>query len=153
MGDKDFAKDNDFQHHLNDDWHIVHGLWVQIRGYLDRNLLRLNWKTTPQSLTLTNDSAWHELDLTAYTSSKTVAVIISIGQLSSGGRWFTLRTRKKGSSADYEGIFSYNIDNHTIENFGGQILQAVDGGQVLEYNLARECNPGVYLVGYWDTAA
>jgi hypothetical protein len=157
MGDKDFAKDNDFQHHLNDDWHIVHGLWVQIRGYLDRNLLRLNWKTTPQLLTLTNDDAWHDLDVTAYTSAKCTAVILAV-RWTTGGRWANFYTRLNGSSADYEGIagFSYHASGPLDvlgDNAGCQIIQKVDADGIFEYKLAKEGTFDVYLVGYWDTAA
>lgn len=161
MKESGFAKQDDLNFHKKEDWHSVHGLWPQIKDYLDRNIPRYHQLATPVSLagSMTGDGAWHDLDLTSNTSSTCFKVKLLCRLSESGNsRWVMLYTRKKGSSANYEGGFALELEDSVpgsvkIKNFVGEIDQGVDTGQVLEYKRSNEGTLEVYLVAYWDYAA
>jgi hypothetical protein len=79
MKGQELAKQTDLEFHLKTDWHVVHGLWDQIRAFLDRKVsAKQKSPATDIGSSLTCDDAWHDFDFTSLTSSTATWAILSI---------------------------------------------------------------------------
>lgn len=154
------AKERVLRDHTNKDWKVAHNIWANVKDIMTR----IFWKSTPSDLagSITEDGAWHDLDLTSYTTEKTKGVIISVLMhrlLAAGGSpsdiW--IYTRKNGSSASFEGILRKvqvsRADGGASINyyFGGMLIQACDTGEVIEYKVESNTVIDNFLIlGYWE---
>jgi hypothetical protein len=156
MAEKEVARQADMGAHIRAGWTEAHQIWPNVKTYIDSKPAYLRWKTTPAALTLTNDGANHDLDLTANTSARAVAAVISAWQDAGGGepRWFKLYLKPKGAT-DWAVKIGWEIndsgDATCWANFwGGQAIIGLDSGQELTYLLAAEGSITIQLVGYYD---
>lgn len=157
MIEKELVPEADFKNHVSQDPKIVHQIWALAMKYIQRYVPL----AAHQALTLTNDGAWHDLDLSAYISAtaKRVKIAVYVTEGASADRWFILETRKHGSAMDYENIWATeNLDTTTgyctIQKYAFTFEQECDDAGVIQYLLSSDMTTAnIDLVGYYETLA
>ncbi|MBD3282278.1 MAG: hypothetical protein GF387_01585 [Candidatus Portnoybacteria bacterium] len=108
------------------------------------------WKSSPTTLSFTEDGAWHDIDLTSATSSNASYAIISWAAWNTQDDHIVdIRFRKNGSSSTWEAAAMSGGD--APGRGSGQFIMALDSGQIMEYKVATKHVYGFYeveVVGY-----
>lgn len=147
----------DLEAHKHERPQSAHGIWDLARGYIDSHCASYVELASPQSLTLTNDGAWHDLDISAYVPASVFMVTLRC-EMISDSRWFLLRTRPEGStnangdnSWSWEPYFSGGIVGRATD-ISGQLEQFLNS-QKLGYKASFDGGGNVYITGYWMMSA
>jgi len=106
------------------------------------------WKEAPANISseFVFDSAWHEIELTKWTSTNARAVILSI-RAHGGDSGFQFFTRRRGGTIYFEGALEGRAD------LAGMIIQGVDYLQGIEYlgGKSEMTIAVIKLVGYVES--
>jgi len=99
-----------------------------------------------------NDIAWTDVDCTATTSPKTIAVILSIRCSDSGGTGFEYVGVRPNGSTETDKITRAYAGGDAGDENQNDCICGVDNSQIFEYMLeasgAGTGNVYIYLVGY-----
>jgi hypothetical protein len=116
-------EDPKLDNHIKADWKGVHNIWPNVRPKIPY------FTETPSiSYAPTSDTAWHEVTIAgAPTNAVVIAVLSVFWQGDADADYFLFYTRKKGSSATYEGV-AIGAGRH-----GSMIFQLVDVDNKYEY--------------------
>lgn len=123
MRDKEVAKQVDLEQHAEQDWKFAHNIWPRVKEKIPY------FTETPSvSYVPTVDGAWHELAVSGAPAGCIVIAVLSVyWQGDADADWFYFYTRKKGSTAAYEGV-AIGAGRH-----GSMIFQLVDTDNKYEY--------------------
>jgi hypothetical protein len=156
MIEKELTPEADFKNHVSQDPKIVHQIWALAMKYISRYVPL----AAHQSLTLTADGAWHDLDVSAYVSATAFKIKFTIHATSTVGRWMYISTRQNGSAMDWDNIEGLELSDHTNDEFvhirtwDRTLEQTLDSSKVMEYLITQDGMTIVAdLVGYYETLA
>jgi len=116
-------------------------------------MTKIFWRSSPLTLTLTWDDAWHSYDFTSVTSANAKGVFLGVYLYRSGGDNYTgyFYTAIYNNSA-WEGIVQINGSVGDGFEVGGTITQAIDSQQRMNYKGSQAATSSkiVKLLGYWE---
>jgi hypothetical protein len=123
MKDKELAKQTDLDAHVEQPWNYAHGIWAKVKAKIPYFV-----ETPSVYYTPTVDGTWHEVSVSGAPSNSVIIAVFSVyWQGDADADSFYFYTRKKGSSAAYEGIAA-GAGRH-----GSMIFQVIDADNKYEY--------------------
>jgi len=146
---KETASSADLNAHKHEPPTTAHKIWALVRQQIP-----IYVPLTPTALTLTNDSAWHNLDISAYVPATVFMVKLSIA-IGSGSRFITLLTGPEGATSASNSwggetsAYASPYGENKFTSFSGQLDQYLTS-QKLAYKLTEDGSGAVVsIIGYW----
>lgn len=103
-----------------------------------------------ETLSITLDSTWRDLDVTSQTSAKAKWAIISVYFSGTSAQSCGIQWRKKGRTPADTYTYYTEVGDGT-KNMSWQFLIEMDNDQIFQYNGSSGGTVNVYLNGYIET--
>jgi len=120
---------------------------------IGENMTKIFWLSSPITLSLTWDNAWHTYDFTSETSADARGVFLGVYLYRSSGDWYAghFYTAKYNNTA-WEGIVEVGGGSDGQGHLtGGTIIQGIDEQQRMNYHGGSASGTRtVKLLGYWE---